>query len=231
MHVIFETILDLVFPSHCVGCSTYLPHGRLLCDSCEKKIPLHHTLFCATCNARLPYGTRVCHPTAPYLLGAAASYAEHTIRELIHRMKFARVSRASEPLAGLMVRYLRALPHPIAFDCVIPVPLGTTRERTRGFNQASLLAIQIAADFQKPLLIDSLVRTRDTAPQSELRSADERNENVAGCFAAQSERLGKHKNVLLIDDVTTSGATLREAARALRAAGARHVIAVVAAKA
>ena len=113
-------------------------------------------------------------------------------------------------------------------DLVLPLPLSRARLQSRGFNQALLLARQLA-----PLKTDSrlLLRIRDTPPQSALKRA-ERLSGVSGAFAVdplQSVRL-KGARVVLVDDVMTSGATLFEAARVLRAAGAAHITGLVIAR-
>jgi ComF family protein len=103
---------------------------------------------------------------------------------------------------------------------LVPVPLARDRERERGFNQAGLLAEQLARGLPAALRPRWLARTRATAPQTALNAA-ERHHNVRGAFVA-STAAAEHV-VVLVDDVLTTGATAGECARALRAAGAREV--------
>ncbi len=103
---------------------------------------------------------------------------------------------------------------------LVPVPLGRPRQRERGFNQAALLAERLAPALGVAVRPRWLARVRDTQPQSDLGAA-ERHANVRGAFAARAEVAGHH--VVVVDDVLTTGATVAECARALRAAGAARV--------
>jgi predicted amidophosphoribosyltransferase len=98
----------------------------------------------------------------------------------------------------------------------------------RGYNQSEEIAKVIAEILKIPLDSETLKRVRNTTPQTELKSKEERAKNVYGCFAAKNI---SGKAVIIIDDVYTTGATMREAARALKAAGARQVIGVAVARA
>jgi ComF family protein len=114
-------------------------------------------------------------------------------------------------------------------DVVVPVPLTTGRARARGFNQAELLARDLAAMKSWPLETDALIRVRDTGQQTRL-PARERRANVAGAFAVQTPDSVRDRRVLLVDDVCTTGATLEACAAPLVAAGTAGVWAIVAAR-
>jgi ComF family protein len=107
-------------------------------------------------------------------------------------------------------------------DLAMPVPLHKKRLRSRGFNQALILAHGISERFSVPLLYDTLVRLRSTRPQVEL-SGHERVENVRGAFCLLRPSEVRDKRVLLVDDVFTTGATMNECAKVLKDAGARSV--------
>ena len=116
----------------------------------------------------------------------------------------------------------------------MPIPLSRRRFRARGFNQAEFLARPIADFLELPLDTTTFTRIRHTKPQTETESAAERRENLRGCFAVLdtgNSRAVRGKNILLVDDVTTTGTTFLEAARTLKAAGAGTVYALAAAKA
>lgn len=168
--------------------------------------------------------------SAPHILGAAAPYENDAVRSLIHALKFRFVESAAEPLASLLSAYAALLPVRLSEYVVLPVPLGRKRLRERGFNQAELIAKFFASDLG--LLVDSgtLFRLRDTAPQSEQSDAEERRRNVAGCFSIRPGAAVDGKKFILIDDVATTGATLSEAARTLKAGGARSVLAFAVAR-
>jgi ComF family protein len=164
-------------------------------------------------------------------LGAATSYENPAIQSLVQALKFRRVKRAAHPLAGILIEYIASLG--IIFDnsLVIPVPLSKPRLKGRGFNQAELIACPIAQAYGLTLNTGELIRARHAKPQSEMRNVAERRENIRGAFAVTPSTVIRGKKIVLIDDVTTSGATFLEAARALKAAGAGRIIALAVAKA
>ena len=171
--------------------------------------PVPHPLICARCAAEPP----------PYDYARSAAVYGGVMREAVHRFKFGGRRALARPLAELMVEQCGAsLPDGIA--AVVPVPLAGDRERERGFNQAALLAERIARRLDVPVRARWLARRRATRPQSDLPAA-ERLANVRGAFRATRAVAGRH--VLLVDDVLTTGATLAECARSLRAAGAGRI--------
>ncbi len=229
--MLFNYIADALFPGACVSCHSNLDHGALLCPPCEEGVLRHQTLFCATCLARLPSNESVCHPSAGYRFGAATEYNNPVIRELIHLLKFKSVYHAAEPLGRMLARYVSGLGLDLASYRIIPIPLGRARERSRGFNQAELIARALGDEFHIPVVTDILVRNRSTRPQTELGSATERAANVQGAFAVRNATLLAGGNVIIVDDVRTSGATLHEAVRTLKASGARKILALTVARA
>ena len=148
---------------------------------------------------------------------AAGEYAP-PLRDAVQQFKFGRRPALARPLAALVLEQCAsAVP---AGATLVPVPLARDRERERGFNQAALLAERLAPALGAALRPRWLARTRTTAPQTHL-TAGERRANVSGAFVASTAAAGAE--VVLVDDVLTTGATAGECARALRAAGARAV--------
>ncbi|HET7772296.1 MAG TPA: ComF family protein [Burkholderiaceae bacterium] len=159
---------------------------------------------------------------------AAFDYAAPGDR-LVQALKFRQRTALAAPLAGLLARALPAAAQgtqPIAFDRILPVPLSPGRERSRGYNQSWELVRRLPPAWG-PACWQTLIRTRDTASQMALPLA-ERERNVRGAFAVQRHVAGLH--LLLVDDVMTTGATLFEAARCLRKAGAASVTALALAR-
>jgi ComF family protein len=147
------------------------------------------------------------------------------MREALQRFKFGGRAALARPLATLLVEQCApALP---AGGVIVPVPLARARERERGFNQAALVAERVARAVRAPLAPRWLARVRSTAPQTDL-DAPARRANVRGAFLASAAAAGA--DVVLVDDVLTTGATASECARALRAAGARSVVVVTVAR-
>ena len=225
-----QFLADVFFPCSCVSCGKGLAR-EVICRHCFESIPVNGSFFCATCKARLPSGKKICHTGTPYILGAAGLYAHPTVKILIHDLKFRGVRAAADPLAGLLARYFMRCRMDLTNSVIIPIPLSKRRECERGFNQAGELARRTGEKIGLPFDARLLARTRDTLPQTETAGAAERRLNVAGCFFVPVPTAVARRNIILIDDVTTSGATLGEAARTLKKAGARTILAVAAAMA
>ncbi|HEX4771105.1 MAG TPA: ComF family protein [Bryobacteraceae bacterium] len=143
---------------------------------------------------------------------------DDVLRKLIHIFKYSKVETLAGPLSGFLVQ---VLPIDARFDAVVPMPMHWRKRRQRGFNQAELLARPIARRYGLPVSTN-LRRTRYTEAQAGLGQTD-RQENLKGSFEVKSPGQLAGKHVLLIDDVFTTGATLRAAARALKAAGVSRV--------
>lgn len=230
------SLINMIFPTLCVHCKRYT--GREpLCRFCFESIELNATLFCGACRARLPEGANACHAGFPYLLGAATNYDNDAVQSAIRSLKFRYIRRLGPLLGALLARYATRVPalsrrvEKKGRVAVVPVPLSSARIRERGFNQSELIAESFAAQAGVGLSLSSLRRIRHTKAQSETKSREERRNNVSGCFAIQDPRALAGKTVFLVDDVITSGATAEEAARELKRAGAREVIALIVAKA
>ena len=228
MNIQFFT--DLFFPRICLACRRRIDSG-VLCPVCFGGIIVCDAFSCGKCHARLPDAKAICHFDFPYILGAAGSYDDQAVQALIHHLKFRSIKEAAVPLAELMVRFASRTPLDLKKYIVVPLPLSRARLRARGFNQAELIARHFATTLALPLEVGTLVRAKHSKPQSETKSAAERKENVRGSFTVKNPETIAGKNILLIDDVTTSGATFHEAALALKSAGAKKIVAIAAAKA
>jgi ComF family protein len=145
-----------------------------------------------------------------------------SLRAIVHALKYGGRRSVARELAGLM----RAAGADVLTDaaCVIPVPLHRSRKRARGFNQA----LELARFLDVPV-VDALQRVRRTPSQTDLPAA-RRHRNVRGAIAMRRGADVKHRCVVLVDDVSTTGATLEACARVLAAAGAREVRALTAAR-
>ncbi|MGB5931952.1 MAG: ComF family protein, partial [Anaerolineae bacterium] len=148
------------------------------------------------------------------------------LKRAIYQFKYGQRRKLALPSADLMHHYL--LENALPAELLVSVPLHMDGLRERGYNQAALLTRELSERSGLPLEEGSLVRIRETAPQVVLK-ADERRKNVRGAFRGQGEKL-RGRQVLLIDDVCTTGATLEACAEALREKGARSVWALVLAR-
>jgi ComF family protein len=211
--------LDLLFPKHCVGCQK---EGVWLCEDCLKKIVFVQMPVCPNCNCLTPNGQfcDACRDKTE-LTGiiSCCYYEEGPLKEAVHHLKYDYIKELANPLSALMIHSLKErLPH--SKMIVTPVPLHRKRKAQRGFNQAELLAEKIALYFNLEYRPDLLIRKVFKKPQVEL-SSKERWKNIENAFVCR-ENIEK-KDILLIDDVTTTTATLNECAKALRAQGAHAV--------
>lgn len=221
--------LDLILPKYCIGCGA---EGEFLCLSCRATLSFSAPT-CPICSQRNFDGILclACQENSGLRRFIAPfSYHDFLIRNLIYAYKYEGVRElktffADEIVSGMQAYGIR----PNAESILVPIPLARSRERERGFNQARLLAEEIGQRISLPVRM-ALRRTRATAPQIEMESYDHRRNNMHGAFAAADATLTRHKTVILVDDVYTSGATLEEAARVIRSLHARTVWALTIAK-
>jgi ComF family protein len=149
------------------------------------------------------------------------------MRQAIHQLKYQNLRALTAPLAELLSDFLIA--HPLPVEVLVPVPLHKRRLRERGYNQAALIAHELSKLTSLPVVNNCLTRLRHTTPQARTSNVEERRNNILQAFARRDRRL-RGKQVLLIDDVSTSGATLDFCAAALKAAGATSVWGLVMAR-
>jgi ComF family protein len=211
--------LDLVFPPRCLACGK---EPALLCGACVELLVPAGGPRCDRCWRP---GVEVspcshCRLDPPAFDGLRSSFVyDGVARHLVHALKYRGMTAAAVPMAALMARTARV--SSFEPDAVVPVPLTGWRKRTRGYNQAESLARALGRELGVLVQPDLLRRTRQSPPQARAASSEERLRNVAGAFRALPRARGLH--VLLIDDVTTTGATLGACAVALRGAGAVSV--------
>lgn len=218
-----RSIVDLVFPPRCASCDRL---GEWLCGECASRIQRLPRPICRRCGlpSREPLCWR-CRATSSSLEGIRAfGYLEGTLRAAVHGLKYRRRRGAADALGALLVQVVSEESPP--YDVIVPVPLFHARRRERGFNQSELLAERMAALTGRPMAPAALARVRDTPPQVRLGIA-ERRRNMRGAFQAAAV---EGRRILLVDDVSTTGATLESCARALLDAGAASVWGVVLAR-
>ncbi len=226
--MLWKSLLDILFPVHCLGCKE--KRDGILCQRCFSQISVNKTFFCGKCRLRLADGKRVCHKDFPFLLGAATSYSNDLVKKLIRLLKFNFVKDAAVPLGDILRFYVSKSGFELKNFVVVPIPLSAKRLRERGFNQSELVAKNFAESLGLEINTAAFVRIKNSKPQSEARDTRERMEGVRGCFIVKNESLAG-KNILLVDDVITSGSTMTEAAKTLKSAGARKIIALAVAMA
>lgn len=234
---ITDSLFSIVFPEECRICEEPLRNvSRIpVCSTClSLPQPLQAEFFCQAC--RTPFlgehsldqqGLCAACRTSFANFDCAYSFGsyEGTLRKLIHLFKYGKVETLAQPLGRMLVQ---ALPLEERFEAVLPMPMHPWKKWQRGFNQAELLARPVARRFGLKLS-SNLRRSRLTKSQAGL-SGTERQENLRNSFAVRRPEQIAHKRVLLVDDVFTTGETLRAAAKALKAAGVKHVSALTLAR-
>ena len=219
--------LDLLFPQWCVGCGK---EGEFICSSCRRSLPRIIPPLCPMCGR--PQTSRILCPGCvgwqTDIDGIRSPFRfETVIRQAIHQLKYRNLRALAQPLARLMRDYL--ISNPISGELLVPVPLHPKRLRERGYNQGSLLAHELGKLIGLPVVDNGLIRQRFTSSQARAATVAERKRNVTGAFSCRDETL-RDKQVLLIDDVATSGATLGACAMVLKEAGAASVWGLVLAR-
>ena len=226
-------LLNIFYPKTCLLCQRPLENNavdNLLCFTCWQGIRKNTPPLCTICGRQIrgdQISKRACPDCQRQNFSFDRAFSpciyEGVVRELIHKFKY----QSKDYLSTLLVRLLNEFiyQYRIAFDpfdLIIPIPLHIMRLREREFNQAELLAHRIAEELSLTLSSTNLWRKYHRQAQMEL-SIDKRWKNIEGCFALRNPAEVKGKNVLLIDDVLTTGATCSEAASVLKGAGATSV--------
>jgi ComF family protein len=230
-------ILDTLFPIHCLGCGK---EGEWLCKECLDKIDILPFQVCPFCEKNVTDKGVACYQCKEKFqsqdkklpidaLIVATSYKDNNISRLIHFFKYNFISDLHVPLGKILIRSFMES-NSLLPDLIIPVPLHKKRIRNRGFNQSELLSMYVSQNISPalpiPVLPNLLERQRHTSPQMKIRSYSERQKNIRNAFKISSENTEfiKNKRVLIIDDVSTTGATIFECGKTLKQNGAKEVI-------
>ena len=215
----WRRLTEALFPARCLGC---LRRGIALCDTCRAELPYLPPGVCRRCALRrVGTGTcRGCARLSPVVSGIRAAFTyEGAARAAILALKF-RAGRYLTPLMGELLR-VELGRQPLQVDVVVPVPLAPRRLKTRGYNQALLLAEQVVTAAGGARVANALERSERPA-QSTLDS-EARLRNLEGAFRCAQPGQIVGRRVLLVDDVVTTGATASACADTLAEAGARRI--------
>jgi ComF family protein len=229
--VFSAAVEQLLLPAECLLCHALLGQrdaARIVCPLCRQRWRAVRPPWCERCGQPEPHfgPCRLCADWPAALTRVrSAVWLDDGARPAVHGLKYGRLPRIADDLAAAMLPMRPSTDGPSA---LIPIPLAPKRLRERGYNQSEMLARALARHWRIPVLVDLLVRTRETPTQTALTPGT-RLANVAGAFAVATPRVSSV--FILVDDVFTTGATLAEAARALDQAGATRVSGVTFARA
>jgi ComF family protein len=210
----------------CAGCDKT---GSRWCEECNKKLKILNGIVCDVCG--LPQeqvGTcKTCLADRPHFRRLRAwTIFEDPIRNALHKLKYRKDLSMGDAIAFHMLPFVKTLNWHI--DMMIPTPLGKERIKQRGYNQVAMIAKPLSLALQIEYAPNELTRKKETRTQVGLTKV-ERKKNVEGAFQASASV--KRKNILIIDDVSTTGATLSAIAESLYQAGAENVFALTVARA
>lgn len=230
-----NVFLDLLFPRLCLGCKE---EGFFLCPDCRNKLVWVQPT-CFVCHKWVPASIRVtagrtclsCRKkSCIYAFLSPFLYVDPLVRDLVHGLKYGRLRSLAPVLGELLAEYLAKFKIKLPQDTILaPIPLYPSRKRSRGFNQSELIVLYLSDRLGIRAETKILQKVRKTRPQIEL-SAPDRRSNLADAFAVTDVNLEKNKIILLLDDVRTTGATLEEAAKTLKKAGAKRIWALTIAR-
>lgn len=221
--VLISKFLNIIYPQRCPSCgseSDVFGHSPI-CSSCWSKINQYTGPSCRICA--VPFSSQyaeVCHnclkKLPPFSKVVAYGIYEGVLSDAINQLKFYGIKRLSKHLGRLLLNFDFS-----GMDGIVPVPLSIKRLRERGFNQSLLIARVLSKELKIPLLMDVLIKKKETPPQVSL-SAKERLSNLRNAFEVRGDVKGLR--LFLVDDVMTTGATVTECSKQLIKAGAKEVV-------
>lgn len=230
-----DHFLDIIFPRHCLGCDILLDGESLsyICRFCLNSISFTAGFACAFCKSPVRAGKTCVYCVKDHHLDqllVTASYENPLVEKILKTMKYRFVQSLTENVAELMIRYFKKTAKQLENKnsiVIVPVPLHRQRFNWRGFNQAEIVALKIGEYFGWLVITDVLKRIRNPRPQADIDDRLSRIKNMRGVFGTTDSDSLVGKTILLIDDISTTGSTLNDCARALKGAGAKEVIGFV----
>ncbi len=210
---LIQKTLDLLLPQRCLSCKR---KGAIICEECLYRLPKE---------------------SSPYGITTLFAYSDRTVQKAIWLLKYKGIREVAKPLARVtyerLIEDLSSLTELSLLKSgkiiLIPVPLSKEKQKERGFNQSAILAEEIInLDNSRSLELrtDILIKIRDTQSQVSIKNRTERLKNLNKAFVIEKREVIEDKIIVLLDDVTTTGATLNECAKVLRKAKPRQIIKV-----
>ena len=191
--------LEILFPNTCFSCKKDLnKNEEVLCQNCFQSIEINKNP-----PIQIQKDINLFHIT---------SYQNKAIKDLFHKLKFKKLESAIKPINQITNKYLEN--KNIKADIIIPIPLSKNRLRERGFNQSELIAQNISKILNTPIQ-KNLIKIKHTTPQSRLNISD-RHENIKNVFQIKTPENIQNKNIILVDDIYTSGSTINEAIKEIK---------------
>ncbi len=214
-----SVLLGLIFPQHCINCN-FKPCSSLLCERCNQQLEFIEN-YCAYCGA--PLGdNNTCtfckHGDFYFTRGRSLYKFNQIIQKSIHQLKYQENISVARFFAEKIRIYLSENPSFPQIDYLIPVPLHRIKKRERGYNQSERICHYLSKLTGIPQLKKLVIRRRFTLTQTKL-NREQRRENVEGAFRFRESKISRKSNLLIIDDVFTTGATLNAISKLLKNRG------------
>ena len=225
----YKNYLNLILPNQCLGCHKFLNSALPLCINCAKTLKPNYSFYCPTCHKRLPSNQLICplHKTSLQAVACLFDWQIPLVQSLVLNFKYHNLVPLKDLFQIYVGSFLDFHSNLLAKNNfhIIPIPLSNNRERTRGFNQAEIILPTEDKLFLN-ILKNHLIRIKDNSSQTLTLSPEERLENMINVFSIKNNKEIIYKNILLIDDVYTTGATLNEAAKTLKENGSKNIIGI-----
>lgn len=223
---ILNQIVDLFFPNICFICKEKLAEKKYICEKCEKNLVMIDEGKCFCCGENTSKNG-ICESCKKELFfdGFISVFEfDKVIQNLIHCYKYEEFKKIGKYLGEILAEKLSRYSFISDVDYILPVPLHHIKKRERGFNQARILGKSVSKKLQIPLKNSAVKRKKYTKSQTKL-SKEEREKNVGNAFVIKDISLVKNKRLLIVDDVFTTGSTMKSIASVLKNNGAEKVYA------
>ena len=211
-------IIDLIFPKICLGCNCKLSREQtFLCSECETSLEFLTGNICEICGSIKEANRCKTCETNTFSFDKACSvfHFNKVVQNLIHELKYSEMTKIAKYLGEFAVEYLSKFEPFKNVDIIIPVPLHKVKKRTRGFNQAEFFTKEIAEKMNWKHIPDLVLRKKFTKTQTKLKR-NQRQINVSNAFLLNPKFDVVHKNILIVDDVFTTGSTVNAISKLLK---------------
>lgn len=224
---ILNNIIRAIYPNVCPVCGVVLYSKHLICEECEANVSLVKNPYCEKCGKPMQDDSKLycndCKNRKRYFdKGISVFEYRGAIRESLHRFKYKNIRFFAEYYAREAKKQYGKTIREWNVDVIIPVPIYKKKQIQRGYNQAQVFGEELSKIMDIPLDEKLIIRVRDTKPQKGLEDTM-RYINIKNAFAVDKTRLYTVNSVLLVDDIFTTGSTVDECSRLIKAVGVKHV--------
>jgi len=223
-----EKILDFIYPRRCISCDQIISASKEhLCDNCKIFFKYIEEAMCVCCGGLVRQENVKCRDCIEndklFTKNIPIFVYEDLVQDAIYRFKYGKKAHLGKGLGSIMAERLFQMPNFLEnLDYIVPIPIHRNRMKTRGFNQAELLAKEISKVSGIPMGKNLIVRIRDTAPQSKVSFSGRKN-NLKGALEVNKRYALENKSILLVDDIYTTGNTLNACCEVLYKVGVKEV--------